>query len=262
MNTTHPLPNVLDVRVATMPRPATLSSVQRSRRGSRFRIENMVLFASFTLIELLIVVAIVAMLAAMLLPSLARARKKAHATECMNNLRQLGYAVHMYWDDNDGALSGLSGIFPMWNDPYAKRAWTQLLFPYVKSTKSYIDPEWPTWMPELPIYYYLNLLPAFVDAGSPGTGQYAVQSKRISRTSNFILLSEDLWVSPQQEIDPTNERADRTGFSGTATNYPPPHTGYANFLFADGHVTAYNHFDVSQMTYWYDGMGNWQTNYP
>jgi prepilin-type N-terminal cleavage/methylation domain-containing protein/prepilin-type processing-associated H-X9-DG protein len=217
---------------------------------------------AFTLVEVLVVIAIVAMLAAILLPSLGRARKKAHATECVNNLRQLGYAVHMYWDDNEGALGALSGIFPTWTSDPTNRAWTQLLYPYVKTTKSYLDPDWPTWMPELPVSYYLNLLPAYVAAGSPGSGRYAVQIRRISLPSNFILMSEDLWVSPIQEIDPTNERSDRTGFSGTATNYPPPHAGLANFLFADAHVAAFNHFDPGQMTYWYDGMANWQTNHP
>lgn len=218
--------------------------------------------ASFTLVELLIVVAIIAMLAAILMPSLGKARKKAHATECLNNLRQLGYAVHMYWDDNDGALGALSGIFPTWTSTNASKAWTQLLFPFVKSTKSYLDPDWPQWMPELPVSYYLNLLPAYVYANATGAGQFAVQSKLISQPASFIVMSEDLWVSPVQEIDPTNEKADRSGFSGTATNYPPPHTGYANFLFADGHVTSHNRFDEGQMTYWYDAMANWKATHP
>ncbi len=202
------------------------------------------------------------MLAAILMPALGRARRKAHATECVNNLKQLGYAVHMYWDDNDGSLGALSGIFPTWTTAGTNRAWTQLLFPYVQTTKPYVDPEWPSWMPELPICYYLNLLPGYVAAGGGVAGRYAVQNKFISQPAQFILMSEDLWVSPQQEIDPTNERADRTGFSGTATNYPPPHAGFANFLFGDGHVGTFNHFDPGQMTYWYDAMGNWQTNHP
>ena len=212
----------------------------------------------FTLVELLVVIAIIGLLAALLMPSLGTARKKARAAGCINNLRQLGLAVQMYTDDSGGQLAGLSGIFPTWGATNSPQAWTQLLFPYVKTTTVYLDPDRPPWMPELPVAYYLNLLPAYVEAGSPGTGIYAIDFRQISNPSAFILMSEDLFISPQQEIDPTNERADRTGFSTTSGTYPPPHLGYANFLFADGHVAPFDHFDVTQMTYWYDKMANWQ----
>jgi len=57
---------------------------------------------AFTLIEVLMVIAIISLLMAVLMPVLAKARQEGRAVMCLGNLRQLGIAAQLYADDNDG----------------------------------------------------------------------------------------------------------------------------------------------------------------
>ncbi len=68
----------------------------------------------FTLVELLVVIAIIAILAALLFPALTRGKAKAKQTQCLNNLKQVGLAIHMYAGDFNDSLPG-----PMWQGLYS-----------------------------------------------------------------------------------------------------------------------------------------------
>ncbi|HOX57812.1 MAG TPA: prepilin-type N-terminal cleavage/methylation domain-containing protein [Candidatus Paceibacterota bacterium] len=59
---------------------------------------------AFTLVELLVVIAVLALLAVLLLPASAHVRPNAYAVQCRNNLRQLAFACKMYADDNNGRI--------------------------------------------------------------------------------------------------------------------------------------------------------------
>src|SRR5713101_7995492 len=156
---------------------------------------------AFTLIELIVVVAIVEILAAFLFPVFVRAREKARQASCSSNLRQIGLAMTMYTQDYDGVLPlYVADWSTVIVQPYLKNQQVVTVCPSARLDPKYQNLPYSYW----PVAYGFNgahrapgyPTPPFTFAGGGGftgpPGDLATLAK-----ANFP--AECVWVSDWQD---------------------------------------------------------------
>lgn len=193
---------------------------------------------AFTLIELLVVIAIIAILASMLLPALGKAKERALTAQCGNQLRQLGLAMQMYGDDENGLLPQANGSVPWTNN--APIPWTRPLVSYYQTTNVLRCPSMSRFYERSQFSYFLGNRAVWITTSAAGVLRLA----GVSVASQYILSGDCNWPFDVTDADPDNYSQD-TLFSFIS----PTHNSSVNILFADGHVRSYKKFTPGDMTY-------------
>jgi len=215
---------------------------------------------AFTLIELLVVIDIIALLMAILVPSLQRVKRQAKAVACQSNLRQWGLYFYMYTENNDQMFFNYPDVDPL---PYAQR-WLVVMWPYWRDCNDllfcpiatkHMGPT--TRGGKLSAWCYDNSPPTAYDAGSYGLNWQIMDARGVAMTQeHWEIIAPRFWrtciVKNPQNVPVLGDCA-----YGEATMYPqspPPeyddatmynsstwfcinrHDGYVNCAFLDFHV--------------------------
>jgi prepilin-type N-terminal cleavage/methylation domain-containing protein/prepilin-type processing-associated H-X9-DG protein len=183
----------------------------------------------FTLIELLVVIAIIAILAAMLLPALGRAKQRAWATACLNNVKQIGVASRLYADENADALP---------RSAHTGESWVNTLQPYCAGTNLWRCPRDANKTRNFSYAINDYLLPA---ATGSGASDFFKITQVPAPTSTFWLAEcADTYVNLDHfHFSPAND-GDYSPLSFASQVAIRRHLSGANYLFVDGHAQLLN----------------------
>jgi prepilin-type processing-associated H-X9-DG protein/prepilin-type N-terminal cleavage/methylation domain-containing protein len=191
---------------------------------------------AFTLVELLVVVAIIALLIGIMLPALSRARDVARATVCLANVRNTGLAIQMYANEHGShyppSSCGLHG------NP-AETWWINALQPYASTRLLYRCPcdkaeTFMDWADPPPIAQWGNYRWASYSTNSRFDFEQFNRLDAVPHPMDTIYACE----TPESVIGADHVHPE-LWFNATAPTNDVAHDrhlGKANYLFADGHV--------------------------
>ncbi|QDT66519.1 DUF1559 domain-containing protein [Calycomorphotria hydatis] len=175
-------------------------------------------YSGFTLVELLVVIAIIAILIALLLPGVQQAREAARRSQCKNNLKQLGLALHNYHDNFRQFPPGHGNIWNRWQGTGNHGSWLSRLLPYVEE-----------------VSLYNSLHPDNVDLSVASNGKFVYEIV----IPKFLCPSDDhngLWEGISYPAGQLRAASNYSASMGSQNNNPTGCATHLNYFGTGPHV--------------------------
>jgi len=198
--------------------------------------------SGFTLIEMLVVLAVIGIVAGLLLPAIFKAAGVARRANCANNLRQMAIAFDVYLGENLYVYPPAS----VNSNQYGQKEWMDLIRPKMDmgkltdTVRLLTEFRGPNWY----LYRQFDCPANTLNDSGNGHFPYGYNLNCVARNYNTMKASDMVVVHCANHYAPTD-------ITGRTAN-PGIHSGFDNYLFSDGHCAASNVYykNLSNVSPW------------